>query len=81
MHTLKRSEAKKHYHAVIRNMKAGKLPNTSGEFIRAKLVQGKTEPEKIVKETRKKYRGSKAKISDVYWNATRLHKEGIKLAH
>lgn len=68
-----------HYKAVAAAMSKGKLPETSGEAIRALVVAGKPTDE-IVKTIKAKFKGSKVKASDVYWNRGRLKKEGIKLA-
>lgn len=75
-----KANAKSHYAGVIRAIGSGKLPATSGEFIRAKLVQGKLDTNGIVAEVKKRYKGSKVAPSDVYWNRGRLKREGIKLA-
>lgn len=59
-------------------LKGGKI-ETSGELIRARVVEGKMTPDQIVSEAKKKFKGSTAKRSDVYWNRARLKAEGIKL--
>jgi hypothetical protein len=68
-----------HYRAIAAALKKGKAPETSGELIRARLVEGKLNAEQIAAEVRKRYPGSTAKKSDVYWNRGRLKKEGVKL--
>lgn len=65
-----------HYLALAR---AGKF-ETSGEMIRARLVEGKLSADQIIAEVHKKFKDSTAVKSDVYWNRGRLKKEGITLA-
>jgi hypothetical protein len=52
---------------------------SSGELIRARVVEGKMTPDQIVAEVKKRFKGSTTKRSDVYWNRARLKAEGIKL--
>jgi hypothetical protein len=68
-----------HYRATLANLKKGKAPETSGELIRARLVEGKMTAGAIVAEVHKRFKDSSAKASDVYWNRGRLKKEGVKL--
>ena len=69
-----------HYRAIAAALKKGQKPDTSGELIRARIVEGKLNAEQIAAEVRKRYPGSTAKKSDVYWNRARLKKEGVKLS-
>jgi hypothetical protein len=69
-----------HYHQTLKALRSGKAPNTSGELIRARLVEGKMTADAIVAEVHKRFKDSSAKRSDVYWNRGRLKKEGVKLA-
>src|SRR3954466_13288880 len=68
-----------HYRATLSNLKKGKAPETSGELIRARLVEGKSTAATIVAEVHKRFKDSSAKPSDVYWNRGRLKKEGVKV--
>lgn len=52
---------------------------SSGELIRARVVEGKMTLDQIIAEVKKRFKGSTAKKSDVYWNRARLKAEGIKL--
>lgn len=68
-----------HYHQTLKQLKAGKAPDTSGALIRARLVEGKMSAAEIVAEVHKRFKDSSAKASDVYWNRGRLKKEGVKV--
>ena len=57
----------------------GKTPDTSGELIRARIVEGKKSVDEIVSEVHKKFKDATTAPSDVYWQRGRLKKEGIKL--
>lgn len=76
---LKGPQAVAHYQAVARDINAGKLPKSAGEFIRALLVAGKHTMDAIVTETKRRFKGSTTAKSDVYWNRGRLKREGVKL--
>lgn len=57
---------------------AGKQkPATVGQFIRAKLLEGKLETDKIIAAVKKSFKQSKTKASDIYWNASQLRKTGL----
>lgn len=56
--------------------KTGKA-KTVGQLIRALLLTGKVETDKIIERARKAFKGSKTKASDVYWNASQLRKAGL----
>jgi len=62
-------------------MKAAKATDrTAGEFIRAKILEGKLDTKAIADACRKAFKGSKATAADVYWNRNYLKQHGIKLA-
>jgi hypothetical protein len=69
-----------YYKAIASAIGKGKVPETSGELIRARLVEGKLDADAIVTEVKRRFKGSTTKKSDVYWQRGRLKKEGIKLA-
>lgn len=68
-----------YYKTVAAGISRGKVPGSSGELIRARLVEGRLSTEDIIKEVHKRFKGSTAKASDVYWQRGRLKKEGIAL--
>ena len=68
-----------HYKDVLAGLKKGTAPKTSGELIRARLLENKSDAETIAKEAQKHFKGSTAKASDVYWNRTKLKSEGFKV--
>jgi hypothetical protein len=53
---------------------------TAGEFIRARILEGKLETSAIADACRKAFKGSKATSSDVYWNRNYLKQHGISLS-
>lgn len=67
-----------HYKAIAAGINKGKAPETCGELIRARIVEGKLTNEEILKEALKSFKGNTA-MSDVYWQRGRLKKEGINL--
>lgn len=68
-----------YYKTIAAGISHGKVPDSSGELIRARLVEGRLSTEDIIKEVHKRFKGSTAKASDVYWQRGRLKKEGITL--
>lgn len=67
-----------HYKAIAAGISKGKTPDSCGELIRARIVEGKLSNDEILKEALKKFKGNTA-MSDVYWQRGRLKKEGINL--
>jgi hypothetical protein len=68
-----------HYRGTLKALRSGKTPETSGELIRARLVEGELTADEIIAEVHKRFKDSSAKRGDVYWNRGRLKKEGVKL--
>ena len=77
---LSHSQLAAHYNGVLASLKKGTAPKTAGELIRARLLENKADAEAIAKEVHKRFKGSTAKASDVYWNRGKLKSEGFKLA-
>jgi len=70
---------KVNYGQVLKGIKAGKMPETSGIFIRALLVEGKSTADEIVVKTHKAFKDSACKRADVYWNRAKLKQEKVKV--
>lgn len=68
------------YKAMAAAISRGKLPSTTGEHFRARIVEGKLDNKAILAEVKKKHKGSTAGMSDLYWNRQYLkNHDGIKL--
>lgn len=52
-------------------------PATSGELIRARIVEHKLTDEQIAAESRKLYEGRNTQVSDVRWNRGQMRKAGL----
>lgn len=52
-------------------------PATSGELIRARIIEHKMTDEQIAAESRKLYEGRNTQVSDVRWNRGQMRKAGL----
>lgn len=65
------------WRSVLRGVARGERPRTSGELIRARILEAKLDDEAMAAEVRKLWPGRTTSKSDVAWNRGQLRKAGV----